>query len=403
MGAGLTSAAANAASGAATVEGNAGGLSKGGALASGSVLDGLGRPDTGAVVLAYAWPDQSALIGQKTGARIPLIRLGRAKADSSGRYTLHVAPGQLMKTAGKHGYVNVELVALSGGRDMTYDYSVKPFVSGSPSTTDSWSVMGASDGASAPRVDYDFKAQKVSRTPDSGHGSKPVRESALVGKAGGALAATADATGRGADVSATPDSVPYCSLLVGSTYYGQKEHFSTLYTMSGIPATLTEGTSSTHATTHTLGVAQTLDHVSWSASGTSSITHTSSASASTTYSTSHTIYNRVNYRDYGNSCTGLTQRTPIGFYDILSNDGVNVTRANWYTCSPKNKGDHWNTGTASEITVGAGVSLSVATVSAQSGFSDSVDLGFVYNVPGEICGNNVNGPLSSSIVEADIY
>jgi hypothetical protein len=335
------------------------------------------------------------------------VRLGKARVDAAGRYSLHVPPGQLMHGAGAHGYVNLELVAVSGGRQITYDYSVRPFAKGSPNATDSWAVMGASDQNPAPMVDFDFKAESVNRTPEAADDAgtshlAPLTEKTPSGMARGTLAAAADPVASmsvSADASLTPDSVPYCYLVAGAYSYNNKEHFSTLYTESGIPATLTEGTS----TTHTMGIATTLDHKSWSANGSSSITHTSTASATATYSTSHTMYNRVNYRDYSNSCTGRTMRRPYNFYDILSNDGVNVAHAWYFNCTHHAVTGTWNTGSATEATIGAGVTLPGVTVSAQSGFSGSVDIGFKFNVPGEVCGNNSLGPLSSSVVEADIY
>jgi hypothetical protein len=49
------------------------------------------------------------------------------------------------------------------------------------------------------------------------------------------------------------------------------------------------------------------------------------------------------------------------------------------------------------------VNLSYLTVSAQAGYSTSVQLQYTFNHSGEVCGNSSPGPLASSLVEADIY
>ena len=49
----------------------------------------------------------------------------------------------------------------------------------------------------------------------------------------------------------------------------------------------------------------------------------------------------------------------------------------------------------------AGVTLTILSLSAQSGYSSSLNLHYASNVKGEVCGTNPKGPLYSSQVEAD--
>src|ERR1700678_3726695 len=93
---------------------------------------------------------------------------------------------------------------------------------------------------------------------------------------------------------AIPKIIP-CVSVPETIHYNIREHFITTETIGGnIPETVIEGTDS--SSTATLGIA-TLADAKWSANGTASITDESADSVSVTYSVSHTIYNRVNYRD----------------------------------------------------------------------------------------------------------
>ena len=73
----------------------------------------------------------------------------------------------------------------------------------------------------------------------------------------------------------------------------------------------------------------------------------------------------------------------------------------YYNCASHASGTVWNTGSAKTVTYGTGVTLSIISLSAQSGYSTSVNLQCKFNKAGEICGNSTQGPAESSAVEAD--
>jgi hypothetical protein len=164
-------------------------------------------------------------------------------------------------------------------------------------------------------------------------------------------------------------------------------------------------TAMADGTVGTLGVAFSapVKKVKWSVDGTGSITDSSTHSVSITYSVPHTIYNRVNYHEYWYNCPNILQLRAYSFWDLLTNDGRQVSITWQWHCGHHPAGADWSTGSAKSATIGGGMSIGPISVSAQAGFGSSVELDFHFNKAGEICGNSPDGPFSSSILEADQY
>jgi hypothetical protein len=197
-----------------------------------------------------------------------------------------------------------------------------------------------------------------------------------------------------------------CPIYPGAFHYNRPEHFvntETLSTGNMIPEEVTEGTdnSSTHTLGFGWGVTNSEGTTVWTPQGSGSVTDDSTDEASQTWSFARTIYNRVNYRDYRYTCPyPHLQRQPYNLYDILTSDG-GPTKMVWlFNCGQHPKNGTWSTTTATSATIG-GMSLGPINVSAQAGFGHSVRLHYTFNRAGEVCGNNPQGPLHSSIVEAD--
>jgi hypothetical protein len=102
-------------------------------------------------------------------------------------------------------------------------------------------------------------------------------------------------------------------------------------------------------------------------------------------------------------CQSGTWREPYSFYDLLTADGGSTGITWYFTCSQHPAGTTWTTGNETDATTGGGVNLGSLSVSAQAGYSKSVQLTFTFNHSGEVCGNNSQGPTASSLVEADTY
>jgi hypothetical protein len=389
-------------------------------LTQGVLLD-HGAPITGGVVVAFAWPDQDTIANLADGASTQLVPIGWSRTSRSGQFSIAASPNDLpAQVVDAHGNVNVELMATSRNQTLAFNESStfnQDATGGSPV---GW--VSKSDGDAAdttPSLELDLGNHTARDTHNDPSRWLDAAETALgqhdTNSKGAAavLAQTpalehllahlpAGAAGSLLGASSGGNTVVPSVCYVTKTAYVYKnkpEHFVTTQTMTNIPETITESSSASH----TLGIAISGTNGSWSESGTASISRTSTASASTTYSVAHTIYNRVNYRDWNNGCLSATERRPDSFYDILTNDGSTVSETWFYNCGTHKAGDTWDSGTATNITYGAGVTLTVANLSAQSGYASSLNVHYKFNVNGEVCGNSTSGPLYSSRVEADSW
>ncbi len=367
------------------------------AIASGVITTTHGQADRNGEVYVFASPDQSELISQPAGVTIPLTLVGYARTNAHGQYAVTARPANLMTTNGPDGYVNLQVIAVSGGETAVADYSVMPAGA-------TWRVEGGSD--SVPSLSFNF-ATRLATLPAAAAvvGASPAVASRIPITPAPPTAAF-EQLRKATDFAASPDATPDtpCGVLTVATYRNRTEHFNTTETFGGnIPETVTEGTNS--STTDTLGVTEEGDAkgVKWEADGTASISDSSTHSVSVTYSVPHTIYNRVNYRKYWYNCWNLFELRPYSFYDLLTNDGSQVPITWQFHCDGHPAGTDWSTGSAKSATIEGGMSIGPVSVSAQAGFGTSVELDFHFNKAGEICGNNPDGPLKSSILEADRY
>jgi hypothetical protein len=386
-------------------------------IASGVLTNAHGDADPNGEVYVLALPDQSDMIGRPAGVQFSLTLAGFARTNAQGNYLVTVSPASLMTTNGRHGYLNLQVIAVSEGMVMQFAYSVAH-------AGKAWRVEGGAN--STPSTSFDFSKRTVTGTPVAATVA-PGSSAAPTGMAMKPAAGTADASpGVASATSITPatptpalqqlrqstqfattaGTIPkpgFCWFYWSTEYYGIREHFLNAETWGGnIPETITEGTNS--STTATLGIGYSWSGASgtWGASGTASITDSSTYGVSSTFSTSYSVYNRVNYRDLRGTCGGV-YREPYSFYDLLTADGGPVAITWQYYCGPHSAGSNWYSGSATDATVGGGVNLGVLNVSAQQGYGTSVQLKYHFNVAGQVCGNSSGGPLQSSLLEADPY
>lgn len=386
-------------------------------IASGVLTNAQGQADPNGEVYVLALPDQSDLIGLAAGVQFPLTLAGFARTNARGNYVVNVSPATLMTTNGRHGYLNLQLIAVSEGMEMQFAYSVA-------NAGKAWRVKGGAN--STPSTSFDFSTHTVTGTPAAatvapgastaakGVAMKPAAATAQASLGVAAVASITPATPttslqqlrqstQFASTAAVSPQIGVCIGYWGTEYYNIREHFLNAETYGGnIPETVTEGTNS--STTATLGIGYSYSGASgtWSASGTASITDSSTYGVSSTFWTPYSVYNRVNYRDWRLSCGGVW-REPYSFYDLLTADGGPVGITWQWNCGTHRAGDTWYTANATDATVGGGVNLGVISVSAQQGYGTSIRLEYHFNVAGEVCGNSTSGPLQSSLLEADPY
>ena len=89
------------------------------------------------------------------GRTIPLTLAGYARTDAQGRYMVDAQSASIMTADGHHRYLNLQVIAVSGGKAAVADYSVMPAGA-------AWRAAGGSDAA--PSLSFDF-ATRVATPP----------------------------------------------------------------------------------------------------------------------------------------------------------------------------------------------------------------------------------------------
>jgi hypothetical protein len=387
------------------------------AIASGVITNAHGQVDGSGQVYVFASPDQSKLIGAPAGKPIALTLVGYARTNAKGQYAVTArSVASLMAANGRHGYLNLQVVAVSGGTTAEADYSVAPAgaawrAEGGTNSVPSLSFNFATRLATLPSVAAaaDTTAAALSRIPITPSAPSAAFEQ-LMKSTGFASAGPPPPPPASPDTLAAPHCIcPTCTKTPEAFHTDLPEHFVNLYTISTgnkIPETVTEAVDK--STTHTLGIGvqgkNKEGKVIWTGTGTGSITDEVQNADSSTWATSRTMYNLVNYRDYKYSCPHThIQREPYNFWGLLPRIPGGPAPMRWFfNCEAKGPHDNkFSTTTAKSATIGFGMSIGPINVSAQSGYSTSVQLVYIFHVNGEVCGNSPFGPEQSSIVEAD--
>ncbi|GAB3243394.1 hypothetical protein [Nocardioides dilutus] len=187
----------------------------------------------------------------------------------------------------------------------------------------------------------------------------------------------------------------------GQTYWADawkrnvRQDYVFAYSEAGIPISLTQGMNG--STTHTMGIALIKGDGTLAGSGTRTRSYSKKSFQSPVINA--LVGNRVNYRKRIVACGDKTWEQ-YEMYDYFT-DFQQVAHANAGPyCSNKLAGNTWDTETATAATLGGGVKFPTINLSSQTGYGDSQDMKFTFNVAGKICGNNVNGPLHASRVDA---
>jgi hypothetical protein len=174
------------------------------------------------------------LIGKPAGVAIPLTLVGFARANARGQYAVSASPASIMTTNGQHGYVNLQVVAVSGGEAAEVNYSVAP-------TGAAWTVEGGT--ASAPAASFNFATRVATTTPTAATAGTstavesripftPAAPSAALERLRQDTAFASADTPMSPDAHATPNIV-VCTITPESIYYNKPEHFMTTETVGG--------------------------------------------------------------------------------------------------------------------------------------------------------------------------
>ena len=367
-------------------------------IASGVVANN-GRPQAGADVVLIAWPSQKVLDRAPEGGTAPLHVVGSATTDQFGRFAIDIDPARLPAwTKDRKARVDLELQVANASRQLYFNYTVVAVPRVQRARTGAaWAAVAGASGSrpgAAPNMRFDLgraTAWDVANNPATWldeHGQP-------YGEARAEQAAKVAVTKRTGRMDALLRRRDDCQATVGPLIPNLREHFLNVYAWSGAKGKVTQSAG----VDHTLGVGVKVSgQSSWGESGTN--TESFSASASQGNVVNSSAWNRVNYRDYGNTCSVVTYRRPVGFYDLLSNDWAPVSHPRFTaSCSTKLKGADWDTGSAKNRTYATGMDIGPISVSAQSGYTARMNLHFDFTQKSRICGNSGEGLVASSEVE----
>lgn len=366
-------------------------------IAAGVVTD-RGRVAPGADVVLLAWPSQQVLDRVRQGGTAPLHVVGSATTDRLGRFAIDLDPARLPAwTKDRRARVDLELQVADASRQLYFHYTALAVPGPQRARTGTTWAAAASASGSRPGAAPDMRFD-LGRATGWDLANDPAtwldEQGRPYGKARAAQAAAVAVTQRTGRLDALLRRRDDCHATVGPLITNLKEHFLNVYAWSGAKGTVTQAAG----VDHTLGVGVKVSGGGWSGSGTS--TESFGASASQGNVVNSSAWNRVNYRDYGNTCSVVTYRRPVGFYDLLSNDWARVSHTRFTaSCSTKLKGADWDTGSAKNRTYGTGMDIGPLNVSAQSGYTSKMNLHFDFTQRSRLCGNSDAGLVASSEVE----
>jgi hypothetical protein len=390
-------------------------------------------------VVAVAWPNADVQSRLAVGARVPTRAVAAAHTDAWGRFAVTLAPDLLPGyVRDRQGRVDVQLLAADSREELGWNFTAAPAAAstsglgrpgtegartgwrpgGSPAAVHPVSVALDLDSGTVQDVDADrtglvsdgrsvreetgaersaaTRTLVVRRTPAVTEGvvaARALRTSPAMRAALRRSTATAGRVPR-----TRPDLLKdTCHNSAGRWHYGLQEQFLTAYGWSGAKAKVTE----TVETTHTLGIG-VLGSGSAHQNGTRTVSATASAESATNLM-DQAVFNKVNYRDYFNSCYPTTWRRPVSVSDLLSKTPI-VLEKRFATCAYKISGTYTKSSNRN-ATYSGGVDIGPVNVSAQSGYSSSTSISWtVRNVnkglKTALCGNTRSGWASSSQAEA---
>jgi len=372
-------------------------------LATGRVLD-AGQDLRGAKVTVFAVPDAKAI---NQAGSLRMMPLDQTRTGRSGAFTLKADLAALdapyVDTAGG---IDLSVMVSDRTRSITWERTVFPRKADVPRFTFDLGRGTAEEAGNSPRTwvtnkGTRFGPARAYRASQTGV-TRPLvgiqRYARTYFNAGPAeRQLLLRPLSKASLLSPTVAAREECGYYYWGGLYktNRKEKYLNVYSEAGIPVTLKQGASG--STSHTMGVAVELNG-NWSTSGTTTESYNQSVTQNGVINSS--VGNRVNYRQQFQMCFPGSKWKQYSMYDWLT-DFAQVAHVNTgNNCSPKSAGSDWNTGSAKNVTYGAGVDLPAINVSAQSGYGSSQDMTFKFNVAGKICGNNSQGPIHSSQVDA---
>lgn len=349
-----------------------------------------GTPVAGDVTV-LAWPTAESLAKLKKGQHASVVVVQQLRTGNDGRFGVSVDPAELPAGyATGRGQVDLEVLMATGGRQASWFTSaMRRAAYGSTAATrgkvvSTWSLPTVRREGVPLRFDLsggslDFDGAKSKKNSVNQLAVASVGARSQVARAG--------------QSAVTP--METCVVTADKTYTNIKEEFASIFAWSGAKGTVDFNTGSDH----TLGIALGSSS-GWKQSGTGSIS--TSAGATVTGVVNKVAVNKVNYRDYYNSCTPYTYRKPLSFYALLPSASFGSISSYKFSggCATYLAGASVWKKQGTNVTYSAGVPLGVANVSAQSGWNNETKLTWTITEKTKICGSKSSGWVDSPEVDA---
>jgi hypothetical protein len=382
-----------------------------------------GAPRAGDVML-LAWPDDRKLASMRVGARFATLVVYKGRTGPDGRFTLPLDPAALPADyVGPRGQVDLQLVAADATAQADWFMSavraersgVRPGVVRGAGWTTQTALR--SDSATSEKVTLDLGTARADTGTDPvarqvGPDGRPL---GVTRSAGAAAAATTTAprtlavSRRNAAVFARPLAATsagrvsvaglpteVCQNYVIRDVNNRPEVFARVFAWSGAKGMVDLNVDSEHQ----LGVA-VAQSGRWDSSGTKKISTAAGATVKNVVDAQ--ALNKVNYRDYGNTCypSSSVWRRPRNFRALIPGaefryaGHVSYRHCNTYTAGQT----IWKL-KARNVTYSGGVDAGPINVSAQSGWNVETKIGWEMTKRTQICGSSSDGWVESSSIDA---
>lgn len=381
-----------------------------------------GVPRAGEVLL-LAWPNDKTLTSMRVGARFATAVVFKGRTGSDGRFGVPLDPGALpAQYVGPRGQVDLQVVAADATTQVDWFMSAvraerASLPVGVPRRV-GWTTQTAlrADSTGPEQVTLDLGAGTADTVSDpvarqvgpDGHalgtvqqsagaaGSDPVPKTLAVSPRNAAVLARPLATtvaGRGS-VPALPAEV--CQNYVLRDVRNRPEVFARVFAWKGAKGIVDLNDDSDHQ----LGVA-VASSGKWSSSGTKKIS--TSAGATVKNVVDAQALNKVNYRDYGNTCYPSTSvwRRPLSFYALIPGREFRYAgHVKYKYCNPYAPGQSLWKKHGRNTTYSAGVDAGPINVSAQSGWNTETKISWDITKNTQICGSSSKGWVQSASLDA---
>jgi hypothetical protein len=375
---------------------------------NGTIKTSSGQIDGGVSIWVRAWPNAATLAAMPDGASVPRHSVLR-KLSANGAFSVQLDPTVIpAQFKGANGEIELEIAATDGTNELSWSTTVVPATTPGAMTT---AMAAAAGSSSADAVQLNMQARSASLASDpAGNFVNDTAGPAYVNPAtGDAAGPSMPAPAGSLEVHPTvaaawdgflfPDApAEECVPIASTWHYSQREQFATVYSWSGARATVDFDAG----TSHTLGIAAGYNG-KWSSSGTKTISYGAGASASGLADVR--VINRVNYRDYRNSCGYATQRRPVNISAPLPSGDFTYAGDVNYTasCATYLPGTTAWKSSVRNSTYSGGVQLSVLNVSAQSGWNQATKMQYNVTSKSRICGSTSAGWAASPNSSARAY